>query len=84
MTKEKPECVCGEINARNCPVHQQEKPPSELITMNKAFEAALKDSLIHGHGFIQVTPDLKAKNIPYKKLLKKLKKKGVGNERRGK
>lgn len=30
MTKEKHECVCGEINSRNCPVHQQEKPLSEF------------------------------------------------------
>lgn len=23
MTDKKPRCICGEINARNCPVHQQ-------------------------------------------------------------
>jgi hypothetical protein len=27
------ECICGDINARNCPVHQQDEESAECTTV---------------------------------------------------
>ncbi len=44
LMSDKLECICGEINARNCPVHQ-ESEPREFTKVDRALEIQVIDWL---------------------------------------